>query len=244
MGEERSGGIPVDLTGRVALVTGAGRGIGEAIARAYAAAGASVVLVARTTQEIESVADDIVAGGGAALAATADVTDGAAMAAAVASAVQRFGGLHLVVANAGVVGTDFAYAIDVNLTSVHALARLAEPHLRERGGKFIVMGSGAGRRPFPAGAGYSVAKAGVAMLVRCLAVEWRSAAIAVNEIVPGPVRTAMAGGVLGDLTGLPPDVRLDWHKDPTDVTPLALFLAGLPDDGPSGQTFSLLGRDL
>lgn len=244
MGDDGGSGGPVDLTGRVALVTGAGRGIGAAIARAYAGAGAAVALVARTTREIEAVAHDIADGGGTALALTADVTDGEAMASAVATTVERFGGLHLVVANAGVVGTDFAYAIEVNLTSVHALARLVEPHLRADGGKFLVMGSGAGRRPFPAGAGYSVAKAGVAMLVRCLAVEWRPARIAVNEIVPGPVRTAMAGGVLGDLTGLPPDVRMDWHKDPDDVVPLALFLAGLPDDGPSGQTFSLLGRDL
>lgn len=153
-------------------------------------------------------------------------------------------------ANAGTVGPstsvstidDFANVVDVNLVSVHTLARLAEPHLRVRGGKFLVMGSGAGRRPLPGGTGYSVAKAGVAMLVRALAVEWREPAIAVNEIIPGPVRTAMAAGIT-DVPGLPAGVRMDWHKQPTDVVPMALFLAGLPNDGPTGQTFSLLGRD-
>ena len=64
--------------------------------------------------------------------------------------------------------------LDVNLTGVHALARAAEAHLAERGGKFLVMGSGGGRQPMPGGAAYSVSKAGVAMLVRCLAVEWRA----------------------------------------------------------------------
>jgi 3-oxoacyl-[acyl-carrier protein] reductase len=243
--------IPVDLHGQVAFVTGAGRGIGEAIARAFAGSGAAVALVARTTSEVEAVAADIRAAGGAALAVPADVVDPGAMGAAIERTVGELGRLDLVVANAGAVAApeprgpveDFAYVLDVNLGSVHTLARLAEPHLRADGGKFIVMGSGAGRRPFPAGAGYSVSKAGVAMLVRCLAVEWRPANIAVNEIVPGPVRTAMASNVLGDLTGMPPNVQMDWHKDPADVAPLALFLAGLPNNGPSGQTFSLLGRD-
>jgi 3-oxoacyl-[acyl-carrier protein] reductase len=239
-----------DLDGRVAVVTGAGRGIGRAIAMAYAEAGASVALAARTEAEIEAVAAEIRADGGSALPVVTDVSDRDAVADLVERTTAEWGRLDLVVANAGAVAPptrvspvdDFAWVLDVNLTSVHTLARLAEPHLRERGGKFLVMGSGAGRRPFPGGAGYSVSKAGVAMLVRALAVEWRAARIAVNEIVPGPVRTAMSAGIV-DLPGLPPDVRMDWHKGPEDVVPMALFLAGLPDDGPSGQTFSLLGRD-
>jgi 3-oxoacyl-[acyl-carrier protein] reductase len=81
------------------------------------------------------------------------------------------------------------------------------------------------------------------MLVRCLAVEWRASRIAVNEIIPGPVHTAMGVGVL-DASSLPPAIALEWFKQPDDVVPIALFLAGLPDDGPSGQVFSLLGRDL
>jgi 3-oxoacyl-[acyl-carrier protein] reductase len=244
--------VDVDLSGQVALVTGAGRGIGRAIARAYAAAGAAVVLVARTEHQLDDVAREITDAGGVAAAVVADVADRSAIHRAVGVAIDRFGRLDLVVANAGALRIepagdpvdDFAAVVDVNLTSVYALAMAAEPHLRVRGGKFLVMGSGGGRRPFPGHAAYSASKAAAAMLVRSLAVEWREANIAVNEIIPGVVLTEMAAAAsLMDPAALPPGVRLEWRKQPDDVAPIALFLAGLPNNGPSGQVFSLLGRD-
>lgn len=240
----------VDLSGKVALVTGGGRGIGRAIARGWAEAGAAVVVAARTASQVEAVADEITAAGGSALAVPCDVADPAAVAALVERAVDRFGRLDLVLANAGIAAPTtrddpvaaFAEVLAVNLQGVHALARAAYPHLADRGGKFLVMGSGAGRRPMPGAAAYSVSKAAAAMLVRCLAVEWREARIAVNEIVPGPVRTEIAVDML-EAPQLPTAIALEWFKQPEDVVPLALFLAGLPDDGPTGQVFSLLGRD-
>ena len=241
----------VDLFSQVAIVTGAGRGIGRAIAEGYAAAGASVVLAARTASELDEVAAGIEATGGTALAVPTDVEDVGQVRALVDAAVARFGRLDLVVANAGVGGFGdvddpvdaFRRVLEVNTVSVFALVEAARPHLvGGGGGKVLVMGSGAGYRPFPGGGAYSASKAATAMLVRVLATELREAKVAVNEIVPGPVQTRLAGSVLG-LDDLPAGIRLEWYKQPADVVPMALFLAGLPNDGPTGQCFSLLGRD-
>ena len=244
--------VEVDLRGQVVLVTGAGRGIGRALAKAFAGAGASVALVARTGSQLDAVVAEIAGAGGSALAVVADVADRDAIRRAVAATVERFGRLDVVVANAGALRIDppadpvedFAAVVEVNLTSVYALALAAEPYLRLRGGKMIVMGSGGGRRPVPGHAAYSASKAAVAMLARALAVEWRAASIAVNEIIPGVVQTEMAAAAgIMDPAKLPEGVRLEWRKRPEDVAPIALFLAGMPNDGPSGQVFSLLGRD-
>ncbi|KJK17307.1 short-chain dehydrogenase [Burkholderiaceae bacterium 16] len=236
-----------DLHGKVAVITGAGRGIGRAIAMAYARSGAAVVCSARTTNEIQDTVHQIEAAGGKAAAVTADVCDYAAMEALFATSFTLFGGVDIVVANAGVSMQSrkvehcdpelWRQTVEVNLIGAFHTARAALPHLRRRGaGKMIFTGSGSRHRPNPGMSSYASAKLGMWMLTQTLAVELLDANISVNELIPGPVRTEMTGfGEKFAPAG-------EWVKDPEDVVPLALFLAVQGDAGPTAQSFSLMRR--
>jgi 3-oxoacyl-[acyl-carrier protein] reductase len=240
------------LDGKVALVTGAGRGIGRALAIALAAEGAAIGALARTRAELERLVAEIEQAGGRALALATDVTDVAAVKRAVDQTAQAFGGLDLVLANAGVspppeslLESDpqvFQQTLQVNLFGVYGTLRAAVPHLKERGrGNVVIVGSGMGQKASPDSAAYSSSKAAVWMLTRVLAEELRSSDILVNELVPGPVNTSISQpGVSRILQGNPNE----WLKQPEDVVPLALFLATLPLKGPTGQSFSLARREL
>jgi 3-oxoacyl-[acyl-carrier protein] reductase len=243
------------LGGRVAFVAGAGRGIGRAVALAYAAEGAAVGCGARTRAEIDEVASAIAARGGRALATECDVTDEGSVLAAVDATASEFGGLDIMVANAGTMNPltpiaetpsdEFRRVFDVNVMGVVHCAHAAVPRLRARGGgHIVVIGSGAGRRAGPGYGPYSASKAAAAMIVRILAQELRGDSIAVNELVPGPVMTQLAGFTL-DIAHRPGGMfQGEWVKTPDDVAPLALFIATQPTNGPTGQLFSLLGRDM
>jgi len=241
------------LAGQAVVVTGAGRGIGRAIAIGYARAGASVCCVARSGQEIAETATAISGEGGTATSVTADVTDYGSVEAAFRHAAESLGGVDIVVACAGgsvenklVEESDPAswkHAIDTNLIGSYHTARAAIPHLRARGaGKMIFIGSGMGHRSASTRSAYAASKAGLWMLTRVLAQELVEHGICVNELVPGPVLTDLIKGREGALRAGGPGG--EWMKQPEDVVPLALFMATQPANGPTGQSFSLARREL
>lgn len=190
-----------DLNEKVALVTGAGSGIGEAAALLLAERGAAVVLIGRTESELEETAEQVRNVGGDALTVVADVSDSEAMAAAVERTVERFGRLDVVVANAGVNGTwagiddlsveDFRSTLDINLTGTFVTIKHAVPHLARQGGSVAVIASVNGTRMFSntGASAYSASKAGQVALTKMLAVELGPRKIRVNVICPGAIDT-------------------------------------------------------
>jgi 3-oxoacyl-[acyl-carrier protein] reductase len=189
---------PRPLEGRVALVTGAGRGIGRALALALAAEGAAIAALARTGDELERLVTEIKSNDGRAIALVTDVTDAAAVARSVDRTAQEFGGLDIVLANAGISPPSrsltesdpqlFQDTLNVNLFGVYATLRAAIPQLKKRGrGNIVIVGSGMGHKASPNSVAYSSSKAALWMLTRVVAEELRASDILVNELVPGPV---------------------------------------------------------
>ena len=243
------------LSGKVAIVTGAGRGIGKAIAAGYANAGASVCCVARTESDLVCTVADIRRDGGTASYVQADVTDYDSVVQAFGTAVSEFRGVDILVVNAGGNLDDsldvengsperWVDTVQLNLVGAYHTARAAIPHLKERGaGKIIAIGSGLGRRGRAGESAYASAKAGVSMLVRVLALELWQHNISVNELIPGPVLTDRVARYTGEPSSVFQDDS-EWVKTPEDVVPLAIFLATQPDEGSTGQTYSLMRRDM
>ncbi|GAA2431498.1 SDR family oxidoreductase [Streptomyces pulveraceus] len=223
---------PWDFTGRVALVTGGTKGIGAAIAGAFLGAGAEVVVCGRTTPDALPSA-----GGREALFVPADVRDPAAASALVDTAVERFGGLDVLVNNAG--GSPDADAATVsprfvekvvalNLLAPFYVAQAAHRVMRDQedGGSVVNIGSVSAHDPQPGTAAYTAAKAGLLALTRALALEW-APAVRVNHITTGLIRTPGAASVYGadggaSVAGVIPMRRM---AVPEDVARACLFLA-------------------
>ena len=233
------------LAGKGAVITGAGRGIGRAIALGYARAGASICCAARTETEIQETVREIRGEGGTAVAIQADVRQQGAVQGLFDFAEAELDGIDIAVLNAGVnlhhgsvEGSDpdaWEETIRTNLLGAYYCARAAIPGMKRRGGgKIITIGSGMGHRGFAESSAYCCSKAGLWMLTRVLAQELWPHNISVNELIPGPVRTEM-DAVL--------EIESEWMKSPEDVVPMALFLATQPDIGPTAQSYSLMRRD-
>jgi NAD(P)-dependent dehydrogenase (short-subunit alcohol dehydrogenase family) len=185
----------------VAFITGAGSGIGEAAAMLLARRGARVALAGRTPDQLAEVAEAIGAAGGTAITVTCDVSDEDSIRSAIATTVEAWGRLDVVVANAGVNGIwagieqlaveEFRSTLDINLVGTFITIKYAVPHLRRRGGSVIVTSSVNGTRMFSnsGASAYSASKAGQVALAKMLAVELGPDKIRVNVICPGAIST-------------------------------------------------------
>ncbi len=244
------------LQGKRALVTGGGRGIGAAVAIGLAKAGARVAITARSLDQLEKVAGEIRTAGGEAVPIVCDVADLDAVENMVNDAAGQLKGLDLLVNNAGgafvrapiakSLPNDWRRAIDVNLLGTYACCRAAVPHMiAAGGGKIINVGSGMGHVPRGGNSAYNVAKAGVWMLTRCLALEHWADGIEVNEFVPGPVYTELTSDFFDPTGKVPPPIAdSERVKTPEECVPTVLFMATQPPGGPTGQSFSLARRPI
>ena len=227
------------MRGKVTLVTGASRGIGRAIALRAAANGSDVALMGRDVERMTEVADKVRETGARAGVFVADMADGAAVEAAVERAQAEMGGLHHLVANAGITvdqltmrlrPEDWDRVLAVNLTGTFRLVRAALPGMvRARHGRVVVIASVAGLMGNPGQAAYASSKAGLVGFAKSVARELGSRNITVNVVAPGLVETDMALAL--------PEKR---REEMTSHVPLGRM--GRPEEG-AGAVCFLLGDD-
>ena len=220
------------FSGKVAVVTGGSAGIGAAAARMFAAEGAAVVVAARGAEALERVCGQITAGGGRASVFAADVADLAACERLLDHAARTFGGVDVLVNNAGAnkrgpierfTPDELASVVRVNLLAPILLTRLAIPYLRKRGGGAIVnVASIAGMIPVDHEAVYSATKFGLRAFMFALAEELREAKITASAVSPGPVET---GFILEDLDHVPDLVFAQPMSSAEEVAKLVLDCA-------------------
>ncbi|OUC06315.1 short-chain dehydrogenase [Litorilinea aerophila] len=243
------------LAEKVALVTGASRGIGAAIARTYAAAGAKVVLASRKQEALDEVAAQIQAAGGTALAVAAHTGDPAAVAHLVERAVETYGGVDILVNNAATSPhfgplltaqeSHWDKTLDINVKGYFRLVQACVPAMRARGGgKIINVASIAGLHPQPGMGIYCVSKAAVIMLTQVLAQELAPDGIQVNAIAPGYVQTRFSQAIWDNPTLNDAVLRSIPQRRmgrPEELTGIALYLAAPASDFTTGAVFVIDG---
>lgn len=241
-----------NVTGKTVAITGASRGIGAAAARAFAAAGANVVLLARDRDAIAALAGEI---GDRALAVPCDVTRYWEVEAAFAAAADTFGGLDILIGNAGVIDPIAAIdaadpavwgqAIDINLKGVFHGAHAALPLMLARGGGTIItVSSGAAVNPIEGWSAYCASKAGAKMFTACLNTEFGPRGIRALGLSPGTVATDMQRAI--KASGVNAVSQLDWSVHiPAEWPAQALiWMCGADADAWLGQDISLRDPDI
>jgi NAD(P)-dependent dehydrogenase (short-subunit alcohol dehydrogenase family) len=253
-GTSTAAATPFDLTGRIALVTGAARGLGRAVAVALARAGADVALGLRDAGSDHGAVAEIEALGRRALPLQLDVTDLDQGRAAVDATVERLGGLDVLVNNAGggvpmqpaeeVSEADFDRVWSVNVRSTYFLSAAAARVMRDDGA-IVNMASQAGLVALPGESAYCAAKAAVIHLTRCHAVEWGGRGIRVNAVAPTFIRTDGTAAMLGDDAFREDTVRriaaLHRVGVPAEVADAVVFLASPAASLITGHTLVIDG---
>ena len=241
----------IELSGRVALVTGASRGIGAAIARRLASRGARVVAAARA-DNARPVAEDITRTGGQAEAITLDVTDGSAAETAMAGIVERHGRIDILVNNAGIARDqllllmnryDWDAVLTTNLTAAFALTQAAlKSMIRQRQGRIISISSVVGQSGNAGQANYAASKAGLIGFTKAVALEVASRGITANVVAPGLIETDMTQSIAEKA-------REQWESriplrrlgTPDDVAAAVCFLASDEASYITGQVLAVNG---
>lgn len=243
------------LKGKIAIITGAGRGLGKASAMEMAMQGASLIISSRTLSELKQTADEIKALGATVISLKTDVSKSKDIEKVVSVSLSHFGRIDILMNNAAIIGPikplfrieerEWQKILDINLTAVLLFSRAVIPHMvKQRGGKIINVTSGLGEMVMPLFGAYSITKAGLIHLTKIMAEELKEYNIQVNGLDPGIMDTRMQE----ELRGLGPEIlgektyrdflamkQMSQLKPPEKVARLTLFLASEESDSINGE---------